>query len=250
MTKFIERHPVWALRHPDRGRGSAVAGFCDLAARAGGRLRQEEGVPQRRFQRHHARRPVFPGGERLHPDLRADAQRQSRARLALSVRRLYRLCGERCDRILDAELHRRFRRRRAGRRRHADPRLPPHRGAGPAPDHGDDRAVDRVCRPDAVGLRRRLLSDSDAARAGWPDRIAVRHRGQIVGRGGLSAVSDGATGHLRGVRRDRRRDVARAQPHAHRHDRARRRRRSRHSGGDGRAASSWCSSWCSRSVPV
>jgi len=30
--------------------------------------------------------PVFSGGERLHPDLRVDAQRQSRARFALSVR--------------------------------------------------------------------------------------------------------------------------------------------------------------------
>jgi branched-chain amino acid transport system permease protein len=39
------------------------------------------------------------------------------------------------------------------------------------------RRIDRVCRPDALGVRRRLLSDPDAERAGWPDRIAVRHRG-------------------------------------------------------------------------
>ena len=168
--------------------------------------------------------PVFPGGERLHPDLRADAQRQSRARLALSVRRLCRLRGERRDRLLAAELRRRVHRRRAGRRRHADPRLPPHGGSGSAPDHGDDRPVDRVRRPDAVGFRRRFLSDPDAERAGRPDRIAVRHRRQIVRRGGLSVVPDGASGDLRRLRRDRRRDVARAQSHAHRHDRARRRR--------------------------
>ena len=197
MTKFIERHPLWAFVILIAVAAVLWLVLCDLAAGSGGRLRQEEGVPQRRFQRHHARRPVFSGGERLHPDLRADAQRQSRARLALSVRRLHRLRGERRDRILDAELRRRFRRRRAGRRRHADPRLSPHRGAGSAPDHGDDRAVDRVCRPDAVGLRRRLLSDPDAARAGWPDRIAVRHGRQVFGRGGLSAIPDGAPGHLR-----------------------------------------------------
>ena len=33
--------------------------------------------------------------------------------------------------------------------------------------------------------------------AGWPDRIAVRHRGQVFRRGGLSAIPDGAPGHLR-----------------------------------------------------
>ena len=43
-------------------------------------------------------------------------------------------------------------------------------GSGSAPDHGHDRIVDRVRRPDAVGLRRRFLSDPDAERAGWPDR--------------------------------------------------------------------------------
>ena len=36
--------------------------------------------------------------------------------------------------------------------------------------HGDDRALDRVRRPDAVGLRRRLLPDPDAELAGRPDR--------------------------------------------------------------------------------
>ena len=61
-------------------------------------------------------------------------------------------------------------------------------------------------------------------RAGWPNRIAIRHRRQVFGRSGLSAIPDGAAGHLRRVRRHRRRHVARTQPHAHRHDRARRRR--------------------------
>ena len=48
---------------------------------------------------------------------------------------------------------------RGGGRRPADagPHLPPHAGAGPAPDAGDDRPVDRLRRPDAVGLRRRDL---------------------------------------------------------------------------------------------
>ena len=187
-----------------------MADFRDLAAGPGGRFRPKEGVPQCRFQRHHAGGPVFSGGERLHPDLRADAQRQSRARLALSVRRLCRLRGQHRDRLVDPELRRRVHHRRAGRRRHADPRLPPHGGAGFAPDHGDDRIVDRVRRPDALGLRRRLLSDPDAERAGWPDHLAVRHRRQVVRRGGLSVVPDGASGHLRRLRRDRRCDVARA----------------------------------------
>ena len=40
-------------------------------------------------------------------------------------------------------------------------RLPPHGGPGPAPDHGDDRSLDRLRRSHAVGLRRRFLSDPD-----------------------------------------------------------------------------------------
>ena len=58
--------------------------------------------------------------------------------------------------------------------------------------------------------------------AGRPDRIAIRHRCEIFRRGGLSAIPDGAAGDLRSLRRYRRRHVARAQSHAHRHDRARR----------------------------
>jgi branched-chain amino acid transport system permease protein len=45
---------------------------------------------------------------------------------------------------------------------------------------GQDRAVDRLRRPDVVGLRRRFLPDPDPERAGRPDPAAVRHRGQIL----------------------------------------------------------------------
>ena len=208
----------------DRGRGDAVADPCRLAARPRRGDRQEAGLSQRRLQRHHARQPLLPGGKRVHADFRPDAQRQSGAWLALSVRRLYRLRHQHLDRLLGARLHRRVSRRGAGRRRPADRRLPPHGGAGSAPDHGHDRALDRVCGPDAVGVRRRFLSDPDPELAGRPDRIAAGHRGQIVGRGGLSAVPDGAAGDLRSCGRDRHRDVAGAQSNPRRDDGARRRR--------------------------
>ncbi len=77
-----------------------------------------------------------------------------------------------------------------------------------------------------------------SARSTLPFVTAVKSSGEAV----YLSLSDGAPGDLRRFRRDRRRDVARAQPHPHRHDHARRRRRSRHAGGDGRAAFSWCSS--------
>ena len=208
----------------DRGRGDAVADPCRVAARPRRGDRPQAGVPQRRLQRHHARQPLLPGGQRLHPDFRPDAQRQSGAWLALSVRRLYRLRHQHLDRLMGARLHRRISRRGVARRRPADRRLPPHGGAGSAPDHGHDRALDRVRGPDAVGVRRRLLSDPDPGLAGRPDRAAAGDRGQIVRRGGLSALSDGAARDLRRCRGDRYRDVAGAEPHPRRHDGARRRR--------------------------
>ena len=97
--------------HPDRGRGAAMADLRGLAAGTGRGDRPQAGVPQRRLQRHHARRTVFPGGERLHADLRPDAQRQPGARLAVSVRRLCRLRHQYLDRLLDPQLHRRLHRR-------------------------------------------------------------------------------------------------------------------------------------------
>ena len=102
--------------HPDRGRGDAVADPCRVAARPRRDDRQEAGLSQRRLQRHHARQPLLPGGKRLHPDLRPDAQRQSGAWLALSVRRLHRLRHQHLDRLMGARLYRRVRRGGAGRR--------------------------------------------------------------------------------------------------------------------------------------
>ncbi|MGY4331720.1 ABC-type branched-subunit amino acid transport system permease subunit [Bradyrhizobium sp. LB7.2] len=60
----------------------------------------------------------------------------------------------------------------------------------------------------------------------WLDRTcgaAAGHRDQIIRRAGLSALSLGPARDLRRLRRDRRGDVAGAQPHAHRHDHPRRR---------------------------
>ena len=126
--------------------------------------------------------------------------------------------------------------------------VPPHGGAGSSPDAGDDRHFDRARRPHALGLRRRLLSDPDADLAARAGAAALRHGGQVLGRSGLSAISDRAARHLRRFRRHRPRDVARPQSHPDRHDRARRRRRSRYAVCDGRAASSSSSSSCSRSA--
>ena len=46
-------------------------------------------------------------------------------------------------------------------------------------------------------VRRRFLPSPDAGLAVGTDRAAVRHRGQILGRGGLSDLSDGSAGYLR-----------------------------------------------------
>ena len=105
---------------------------------------------------------------------------------------------------LGPQLRRRLPRRGAGRRRPADPRLPPHGGPGSAADHGHDRTLDRVRRPDAVGIRRRLLPDPDAELADRADPIAAHHRGEVLRRAGLPAISAGAARDLRRLRRDRR----------------------------------------------
>ncbi len=150
----IHRTPSGMGADPaDRGRGDAVADPCRVATRPRRGDRQEAGLSQRRLQRHHPRQPLLPGGKRLHPDLRSDAQRQSGAWLALSVWRLYRLRHQRLDRLMGARLHHRVSRCGAGRRRPANRRLPPHGGAGFAPDHGHDWALDRVRGSDAVGRR-------------------------------------------------------------------------------------------------
>ena len=176
--------------HRRRRRRPDLAGVCPLASRIRGGFRQEEAFPQRRLQRDHARRPLFPGRQRLHADLRPDAQRQSRARLDLSAGRLFRLHDGRRDRLVALQLCRGVRRRRASRRPSAGRGLPPDGRAGSSSDPGDDRHFDRACGPDAVGLRRKLLADSDAGLAARTDGAPLRHRGQVVGRGGLSFLSD------------------------------------------------------------
>ena len=69
---------------------AVLRGLAGLARRAAD---LQEGLRQRDLQRRHAGRPLFPGRQRLHAGLRPDAQRQPRAWLALSARRLYRLRG-------------------------------------------------------------------------------------------------------------------------------------------------------------
>ena len=91
MNSFIGRHPVWSLVIVILIAIAAVPDLRGLAARARAAARPQAHLPQRAAQRHHARRALLPGGERLHADLRPDAQRQPGARLALSVRRLFRL---------------------------------------------------------------------------------------------------------------------------------------------------------------
>ena len=89
--------------------------WADLRAMAGGARgcdRPQEDLPQRPVQRHHAGRALFPRRQRLHADLRADEERQPRARLALPAGRLYRLRGRRRDRLVAAGLRRRLRRGR------------------------------------------------------------------------------------------------------------------------------------------
>ena len=78
-------------------------------------------------------------------------------------------------------------------------RLPPDGGAGSSPDARDDRHFDRARRPHAVGVRRKFLADSNADMASRADGLAADHRGQVLGRGGLSVLSDRSPGHLPGL---------------------------------------------------
>ena len=89
-------------------------------------------------------------------------------------------------------------------------------GAGPAPDAGDDRPVDRLRRPDAVGLRR-------------PD-CTIDPPAWIYGSTVLPLVAKFPTYRIGVLRSDRhrRRPVAASRQDADRHDDPRRRRRPRH----------------------
>ena len=248
MTRFIERYPLGALLILVVIVAALWLIFAVWPPGLEAVVGKKKLFLNATFQRDHARRPLFPRRQRLHADLRAVAQRQSRTWLDLSPRRVFRLPDGRCDRLVAAELRRRLHRRRPRRRRHADRRLPPHGGAGHSPDARDDRHFDRAGRPDAVGFRRRFLADPDAGLAARADGASFRHRGQVFRRSCLSHLSDRAPCHLGRFRRHRPRDVARPQSHSPRHDRARRRRRSRYARCDGRAHSTrLCDRVCFRS---
>ena len=172
-------------------------------------LRQEEALPQRRLQRDHARRPLFPGRQRLHPDLRPDAQRQSRARLDLPAGRLFRLhdastrpvpgcfsfvvafvVAALLGVVLQVAVFRRM--------------------------EGQELRQTLVTIGISIVLADLMLwafggnswQIQTPALASRTDRPSLRHRGQVVGRGGLSLLSDRSSGHLRRLGRDRRGDVA------------------------------------------
>ena len=168
--------PGLVADHPHRDRRAAVPHLCGVAAGARTGARPQARVPECAVQRHHARRTLFPGRQRLHADLRPDAQRQSGARLALPVRRLFRLRDRGLDRKLDRRADRRLRRRRADRHRAAVHHLPLDGGSGSAADAGDDRALADPRRPDALALGRRFLSGADARLARRPGAAAARHR--------------------------------------------------------------------------
>ena len=108
----------------------------------------------------------------LHAGVRADAQRQPRARLALSARRLRRLRRRRADRLVAAGGGRRLCRCRGGRARDAARHLPSHAGRGPAPDDGDDRPVDRHRGPPALGASRARCTRW-SRRRGWARHCAA-----------------------------------------------------------------------------
>ena len=206
--------------HRPRCRRLDLARVRPMASRLRGGFRQEEAFSQRDVQRDHARRPLFPGRQRLHAHLRPDEERQSRARIDLSPGRLFRLHDSRRNRIMAVQLCRGFRRRRAPRHPPSGRRLPPDGGAGPSSNPGDNWHCDCPRRPDALGFRRELLANPDAGLAARTNGASVHHRGQVFGRERLSFLSDRATGHLRRFCRDRPGDVACTQSHPHRHDRA------------------------------
>src|SRR5690606_10771345 len=89
------RAALSVLEPRDRGRrgGGDLADRRALARWHGGGVREEAHLPQRSVRRNRPRRALFPRRLGVHADLRTDAQRQSRARIALSRGRLYRLRG-------------------------------------------------------------------------------------------------------------------------------------------------------------
>ena len=205
-------------------RGAALDDLCGVAARTRAGDRPQAGISERAVQRHHAGQPVFSGRQRLHADLRADAQRQSRARLALFARRLYRLRLCDPDRLLVPRCVCRLRDRRAARHRVAGGRVPLDGGTGTAPDPGDDRNFDRAGRSDAVGGRRRLLPDRNPVLAGRSGAIAFRAGDALRRRGGDAAIPAGTARYLRLGGGDRYADVAGAEQDPARHADPRRRR--------------------------
>src|SRR3990172_8077815 len=161
--------------------------------------------------------------ERIHPHLRADADREHGARLALPVRGVPRLLdrgGARQDpRSVDRGAHRR--QPRDGHRRVPAAAFPARLDGwpGPAPGARHDRAVDHRRRPAAHPVRRRQLPVQPAGRHLRQHRPVVRRQGQVLD---IPAVP------RRG--RDRRgcRAVAASKREEGRHDHPRRHRRSPH----------------------
>ena len=225
-----------ARRHP-RGRVPALPRPRNLAAGPRGDARAQARVPYRVDQRNHARRALFPRGERVHADLRAHAQRQSRPRLAVPSRRLSRLRVRQPHRRLGPQPRHRLHHHRGARDRTPVHDLPVDGRAGPSPDPSHHRDLHHPRRPHALALGRRFLPGPQPELADRTRAAAARHRGAIERRSGLSAIPAGAARHFRRRCGHRRVDVACAQPHQGRHGGARRGRRPRHAFRDRRAGS-------------
>lgn len=151
---------------------------------------------------------LFPGGERVHARLRADARRRSGPWLALSARRLCGVFRGRCDGDVAPGHSGGLRRRGAVGGLSADRRLSADGGAGSAPDAGDDRDLHRHGGSDALGFRRGFLHHPAAGMALGAARDGARHlaAGPQFGRGGdgLPEVPDGADRDLRRLGRGER----------------------------------------------
>ncbi len=182
-----------------------LAGLAELAAG------QQEGVRQRGAQRRDAGGSLFPRRQRLHAGVRADAQRQSRAWLALSARRLCRLRRHAVDGQLVPRRPRGHARARRRRRPAADLHLPAARGRRTAPDAGDDRHLDRRGRPDARGLGRQDLPVHDSRLARRRRRDPDHHRDQVERADRDDALSALSARRARRLGRDRSRALAGAQ---------------------------------------
>ena len=212
---------------PAGGRDLSLDGVRRLAGLARMAAAEQEGLRQRGAERRHARGPLFPRRQRLHAGVRPDAQRQSRAWLAVSARRLYRLRR----RAVDQQLVPRRRCRHAGAGRDRGAAASPGVSAPGrrriAPDAGDDRHLHRRRRSDARGLGRQDLSVHDTGMARRRGRDADHHGDQVQRTDRHHALSLLSARRLRRGRRDRRRPLAGAQQDQSRHDDPRRRRRSR-----------------------